>query len=80
MLRALKRCCATSAPIAASSRETLLRAWDMGKAEGLCYVDCGNLPDIFREDTDCYRCGKTLIRRTGFFVESNWLEWTLPFM
>ncbi len=59
---------------APTDRETLLRAWDIGKAAGLRYVYCGNLPDNFREDTYCYRCGKTLIQRMGFYVESNWLD------
>jgi pyruvate formate lyase activating enzyme len=58
---------------APTDRKALRRAWDIGKAAGLRYVYCGNLPDIY-EDTDCYRCGKTLIRRTGFFVESNRID------
>jgi pyruvate formate lyase activating enzyme len=58
-----------------TDRKTLLRAWEIGKAAGLRYVYCGNLPDLFREDTSCYGCGKTLIRRTGFYVESNRLEY-----
>jgi pyruvate formate lyase activating enzyme len=54
--------------------KTLLRAWEIGKAAGLRYVYCGNLPDVIREDTYCYRCGKTLIQRMGFYVESNRLD------
>ena len=57
-----------------TDRKTLLRAWEIGKAAGLRYVYCGNLPDIVREDTYCYRCGKTLIQRMGFYVAFNWLD------
>lgn len=59
---------------APTDREMLLRAWQIGKDAGLRYVYCGNLPGLFREDTICYGCGKTLIKRTGFYVESNWLD------
>jgi pyruvate formate lyase activating enzyme len=53
-----------------TDRESLLRAWQIGKDAGLRHVYCGNLPAI-HEDTVCYRCNKTLIRRVGFSVESN---------
>lgn len=56
-----------------TDRQSLLRAWEIGKDAGLRYVYCGNLP-VIHEDTVCYRCNKTLIRRVGFFVESNQLD------
>jgi pyruvate formate lyase activating enzyme len=56
--------------VESTDRESLLRAWQIGKDAGLRHVYCGNLPAI-HEDTVCYRCGKTLIRRLGFNVESN---------
>jgi pyruvate formate lyase activating enzyme len=56
-----------------TDRESLLRAWQIGKDAGLYHVYCGNLPAL-REDTLCYRCNKTLIQRVGFNVESNRLD------
>ena len=56
-----------------TDRESLLRAWQIGKDAGLHYVYFGNLPAI-HQDTVCYRCNKILIRRAEFFVESNHLE------
>jgi len=53
-----------------TDRESLLRAWEIGKDAGLRHVYCGNLPAI-HEDTVCYQCRKTLIRRVGFSVEFN---------
>ena len=56
-----------------ADRESLLRAWQIGKDVGLAHVYCGNIPTL-HEDTVCYRCNKTLIRRVGFNVESNRLD------
>lgn len=56
-----------------TDRESLLRAWEIGKHAGLHHVYCGNLPAL-REDTVCYRCGETLIRRVGFLVEFDQLD------
>jgi pyruvate formate lyase activating enzyme len=56
-----------------TDRESLLRAWQIGKDAGLHHVYCGNLPAI-HEDTICYSCNQTLIRRAGFFVEFNRLD------
>jgi pyruvate formate lyase activating enzyme len=56
-----------------TDRQSLLRAWQIGKDAGLHHVYCGNLPGL-REDTACYRCEQTLIRRVGFNVESNLLD------
>ena len=55
-------------------RATLLRAWRIGREAGLRYVYCGNLYDGSHEDTECFQCGKTLIRRSGFYVEHNDLD------
>jgi pyruvate formate lyase activating enzyme len=54
--------------VAPTERQTLLRAWQIGKEAGLRYVYCGNLLDCVHEDTSCYRCGKNLIQRLGFYV------------
>jgi len=51
--------------------EDLMRAAKIGKSAGLHYIYAGNLPgrvgDL--EDTHCHRCGHTLIRRCGYFIE-----------
>ena len=47
----------------------LLRAWKIGKEEGLRYVYCGNLPGSHHEDTVCYNSGAQLVERRGFTVQ-----------
>ncbi len=49
---------------------TLRRAREIGREEGLRYVYEGNLPGE-GEDTDCGKCGRTVIRRYGFSVLEN---------
>jgi len=56
-----------------TDRESLIRAWQIGKDAGLHHVYCGNLPGL-HEDTVCHRCNETLIRRVGFNVEANRLD------
>jgi len=56
-----------------TDRDSLLRAWRIGKDAGLHHVYCGNLPAL-REDTFCHRCNKILIRRLGFSVVSYQLD------
>lgn len=53
--------------------ETLLRAYDLGKAAGLRYVYPGNLHGGVgtRENTCCAACNATLIERRGFYVTRN---------
>jgi len=50
--------------------DTLLRAWDIGKREGLRYVYAGNRPGRVgpREHTFCPQCGRAVIERFGFQV------------
>lgn len=52
---------------------TLIRAHDIGREAGLRYVYAGNLPGgvQHREHTFCANCREVLIRRHGFYVESN---------
>lgn len=45
------------------------RAAEIGKAAGLKYVYCGNIPGDPRENTLCSGCGRLLIGRHGFFIE-----------
>jgi pyruvate formate lyase activating enzyme len=51
--------------------EDLMRAAEIGKKAGLRYIYAGNLPgrvgDL--EDTHCHNCGKSVIRRYGYFIE-----------
>ena len=56
--------------------ETLLRAYDIGRAEGLWFVYAGNLPGRVgdRESTVCPQCSQVLVARTGFRVLSNRLR------
>jgi pyruvate formate lyase activating enzyme len=53
--------------------ETLLRACEIGAAEGLRYVYAGNIPGRVGpwENTRCPGCGKTVIERYGFRVRRN---------
>jgi pyruvate formate lyase activating enzyme len=53
--------------------ETLIRAYDFGRAAGLRYVYPGNLHGQLgdRECTHCPECQSVVIRRTGFFVNEN---------
>ena len=53
--------------------ETLIRAYELGKAAGLRYVYPGNISGGVgtRENTYCVSCAKLLIRRRGFVVEEN---------
>ncbi len=53
--------------------ETLLRAYEIGKAAGLKYIYPGNIPGAVgdRENTYCTSCGGLLIKRYGFYVEKN---------
>ena len=57
----------------ATPADTLLRACEIGKAEGLRYVYAGNIPGRLEkwENTLCPACGETLIERRGFRVLSN---------
>ena len=48
--------------------ETLERAWEIGKEEGLNYVYIGNVPGHPYENTYCPHCGALLIKRHGFDV------------
>ncbi len=49
--------------------ETIEKAVEIGKAEGLKYVYPGNVPG--GGETNCYACGKVLIDRTSFSGKIN---------
>ncbi len=48
--------------------ETLEKAWQLGKEEGLSYVYAGNVPGHRLENTYCHNCDALLIERFGFDV------------
>ena len=51
--------------------ETLMRARDIAREEGLHYVYIGNVPGQGFEDTVCPKCGKVVIKRIGYKVLEN---------
>ena len=57
-----------------TSAASIHRAAEIGKAAGLKYIYCGNLPGDAGENTLCDRCGRILISRYGFDVERLDLE------
>ena len=52
----------------------LLKAYNIGKEEGLNYVYIGNVLDERYSNTHCSKCDKILIRRKGFDAEIKGLE------
>ena len=53
--------------------ETLLRAREVAKAEGVRYVYVGNVPGKGYEDTICPKCGESVIARVGYEI----IDWRL---
>lgn len=49
--------------------ETIKKAWEIGKAEGLKYVYSGNIPGHPTEDTYCPNCKSIAIERTGYKIK-----------
>jgi pyruvate formate lyase activating enzyme len=54
--------------------ETLQRSRKIGMDAGLHYVFTGNVPGDSGESTFCHQCGKLLIDRFGFRIQSNYLD------
>ena len=52
--------------LSATPVSTLERAYGIGKEAGLRFVYLGNVPGHEYEDTVCYSCGKTVVRRVGY--------------
>lgn len=48
---------------------TLERAVDIGKKAGLKFVYLGNVPGHGGENTICYDCGNTIVKRYGYHTE-----------
>ena len=61
---------------ASTTRESLLRAAEIGVESGMRYVYAGNRPGEVGdwENTHCHSCGETVIRRTSFRVVENRLD------
>jgi len=51
--------------------ETMTRAWEIAKAEGLHYVYVGNVPSHPGNNTYCPNDGKLLIQRRGYLILEN---------
>ena len=51
--------------------ETLLKAREAAKKEGVHYVYVGNVPGEVYEDTVCPKCGNAVIRRIGYEI-TDW--------
>jgi len=49
--------------------ETLHRAVEIGREEGLRYIFAGNVPG--EANTECHTCGELLIRRSGYRILAN---------
>ena len=54
--------------------ETLKKAAEIAHESGLDYVYIGNVPGIEEENTICPACGKRVIERTGYHVNTYELE------
>lgn len=52
----------------ATDFETLKKAYNIAKEQGLHYVYIGNVPGTQYENTYCPKCGKILVRRYGYTV------------
>jgi pyruvate formate lyase activating enzyme len=48
--------------------ETLEKAYQIAKSEGIHYPFVGNVPGHPGNNTYCPKCGKTIVSRSGFFV------------
>ncbi len=55
----------------ATDFETLKRAYDIARKQGLDYVYIGNVPGTQYEHTYCPKCGKLLVERYGYTVLQN---------
>jgi pyruvate formate lyase activating enzyme len=60
--------------VPSTPKETILKAYHIGKEAGLKYVYTGNIPDSNYESTYCPNCGFKLIERWGIeMIENNLL-------
>ncbi|MFA5360459.1 MAG: AmmeMemoRadiSam system radical SAM enzyme [Candidatus Paceibacterota bacterium] len=59
--------------IAPTPKESLIRAYQIGKNAGLNYIYTGNIPDSDYESTYCPKCNAKLITRQGIKMINNLL-------
>jgi pyruvate formate lyase activating enzyme len=65
--------------ISPTPKETLIRAYNIGKKAGLKYVYTGNIPDVNYESTYCPHCGTKIIERWGIeMIKNNLKEGKCP--
>ena len=57
-----------------TSKESLIKAYQIGKKAGLKYVYTGNVPDENYESTFCPKCGIKIIERWGIEMMQNNLK------
>ncbi|MBI5541959.1 MAG: AmmeMemoRadiSam system radical SAM enzyme [Bacteroidia bacterium] len=57
-----------------TNTDILLKAVDIAKQEGLKYVYLGNIMNNDNEDTHCYSCNKSLVKRNYFTITENLIE------
>ncbi len=54
---------------------TLKKAYEIGKSNGIRHIYIGNVRSVEEyESTYCWKCGKLLIKRNGFYVLKNDIE------
>ena len=58
----------------ATPPSSIQRAREIGLAEGLRYVYCGNVPGNEGENTYCHHCKKILIRRWRYEIRENRID------
>jgi pyruvate formate lyase activating enzyme len=54
--------------------KTLEKARQLGLEAGLRYVYTGNIPGLDGENTRCFKCGRTVIKRYGFSIVDYKIE------
>lgn len=54
--------------------ETLKKAYQWGKEEGLKFIYAGNVPGNDMENTVCYSCGRRIVQRTGYSTRVTGLK------
>ncbi len=54
--------------------KTLERCREIAKSEGIKYAYIGNVPGHKWENTYCHKCGKIIIKRSGFFSIKNYIK------
>ncbi|MFH1433252.1 MAG: AmmeMemoRadiSam system radical SAM enzyme [archaeon] len=56
--------------VAPTPVDVLKRAYRIGKKEGIKHIYVGNVPGSEYENTVCSKCGKVVVKRNGYYIES----------